>query len=160
MRPLAFALLLGIVGCASFEDSVVFHPRVETALPPMPPGVTAFDFDLPLASDVKVHARFYEQAGATGTILFCPGNAGNMESRADTIKDLRVLLNMQVLIFDYPGYGASTGTPSEAGCYEAADAAYEWLAGQAVARRSRSDRDLRREPRRSRRGRSRHEEAA
>jgi fermentation-respiration switch protein FrsA (DUF1100 family) len=32
-----------------------------------------------------------------------------------------------VLIFDYPGYGRSTGKPSESGCYAAADAAYDWL---------------------------------
>jgi uncharacterized protein len=135
MRRYAVAVLLGIVGCASFEDSVVFHPRIETSLPPAPPGVVSSDFDLPLANNVKVHARLYAQQGATGTILFCPGNAGNMESRADTIKDLRVLLNMQVLIFDYPGYGASSGTPSEAGCYASADAAYEWLRTQAAAKK-------------------------
>ena len=32
-----------------------------------------------------------------------------------------------VLIFDYPGYGRSSGRPSEAGCYAAADACYDWL---------------------------------
>jgi fermentation-respiration switch protein FrsA (DUF1100 family) len=32
-----------------------------------------------------------------------------------------------VLIFDYPGYGRSSGRPSEAGCYAAGVAAYEWL---------------------------------
>lgn len=30
-------------------------------------------------------------------------------------------------IFDYPGYGYSEGKPNEAGCYAAADAAYDWL---------------------------------
>ena len=32
-----------------------------------------------------------------------------------------------VLIFDYPGYGRSGGKPTEAGCYAAGDAAYDWL---------------------------------
>jgi fermentation-respiration switch protein FrsA (DUF1100 family) len=36
-------------------------------------------------------------------------------------------LGISVLIFDYPGYGRSDGTPTEAGCYAAADAAYHWL---------------------------------
>jgi abhydrolase domain-containing protein 17 len=31
-----------------------------------------------------------------------------------------------VLAYDYPGYGASTGAPSEAGAYAAADAAYDY----------------------------------
>jgi fermentation-respiration switch protein FrsA (DUF1100 family) len=32
-----------------------------------------------------------------------------------------------VLIFDYPGYGKSEGSPTEAGCYSAATAAFDWL---------------------------------
>jgi fermentation-respiration switch protein FrsA (DUF1100 family) len=32
-----------------------------------------------------------------------------------------------VLVFDYPGFGQSEGRTSEAGCYAAADAAYDWL---------------------------------
>jgi fermentation-respiration switch protein FrsA (DUF1100 family) len=35
-----------------------------------------------------------------------------------------------VLIFDYPGYGRSEGKPSEAGCYAAAHAAYQWLVAE------------------------------
>ena len=127
MRRSALLLLLAILGCASFEDSVVFHPATYIDVPPPTPGVTAVDVDLPLATDVKVHARWYPQDGAKGTILYGPGNAGNLEDRADAIKNLRVFLGMNVLIFDYPGYGKSTGTPTEAGCYDAADAAYRWL---------------------------------
>jgi fermentation-respiration switch protein FrsA (DUF1100 family) len=36
-------------------------------------------------------------------------------------------LGESVLVFDYPGFGLSEGKPSEAGCYAAADAAYDWL---------------------------------
>ena len=50
-----------------------------------------------------------------------------MQSRAAQVRDLWVGLGESVLIFDYPGYGKSDGTPSEAGCYAAADAAYQWL---------------------------------
>jgi fermentation-respiration switch protein FrsA (DUF1100 family) len=30
-------------------------------------------------------------------------------------------------LFDYPGYGRSTGETTEAGCYAAGDAAFDWL---------------------------------
>ena len=40
---------------------------------------------------------------------------------------LRHQIGESVLIIDYPGYGKSSGSPSEAGCYAAADAAYDWL---------------------------------
>ena len=36
-------------------------------------------------------------------------------------------LGVSVLIFDYPGYSRSGGKPTEAGCYAAAEAAYQWL---------------------------------
>jgi hypothetical protein len=127
MRRFAVVFLFGLVGCASMEDSIVFHPATYADMPPTR-GVTAADVDLPLANDVKVHARWYPQDGAKGTVLYCHGNAGNLEDRAEAIKQLRSFLGMNVLIFDYPGYGKSTGTPSEAGCYAAADAAYNWLA--------------------------------
>ena len=126
MRPIILVLLAAMFGCASLEDSVVFHPVTYVDSPP-PLGVTATDVDLPLANDVKVRARWYPQDGAKGTVLYCPGNAGNLEDRAEVVKQLRVFLGFNVLIFDYPGFGRSTGTTTEAGCYDAADAAYHWL---------------------------------
>jgi hypothetical protein len=41
-------------------------------------------------------------------------------------------LGESVLVFDYPGYGRSGGTPSEAGCYAGADAAYDWLTHRGI----------------------------
>ena len=37
-------------------------------------------------------------------------------------------LGLNLLAFDYRGYGESGGTPSEAGLYRDADAAYRYLA--------------------------------
>ncbi len=62
-----------------------------------------------------------------GAMLYCHGNAGNLSSRADVIREWQEGLGQAVLIFDYPGYGRSEGKPGEAGCYAAADAAYDWL---------------------------------
>jgi fermentation-respiration switch protein FrsA (DUF1100 family) len=60
-------------------------------------------------------------------LLYCHGNAGNISHRTGAVKELLDELGESVLIFDYPGFGKSGGQPSEAGCYAAADAAYEWL---------------------------------
>jgi uncharacterized protein len=43
------------------------------------------------------------------------------------MEELRRELGVPVILVDYPGYGRSGGSPSEAGCYAAADAAYDWL---------------------------------
>jgi uncharacterized protein len=36
-------------------------------------------------------------------------------------------MKLNVLIIDYPGYGKCGGSPSESGCYAAADAWHDWL---------------------------------
>lgn len=55
-------------------------------------------------------------------ILFFHGNGGNVSHR---IQKIRYFLKMgaSVLIFDYRGYGASTGRPDEAGTYRDGEAA-------------------------------------
>src|SRR5262249_8780422 len=62
-----------------------------------------------------------------GAVLYLHGNAGNLSWRGDSMQRFRQILDQPVLIVDYPGYGKSTGKPSEVGCYAAADAADEWL---------------------------------
>ena len=61
-----------------------------------------------------------------GAILYCHGNAGNLSHRGPRSPGFATL-GESILIFDYPGYGKSGGRPSEQGCYQAADAAYDWL---------------------------------
>ena len=79
------------------------------------------------ASDgVRLHAWFIPAAHPRATVLFCHGNAGNISHRLDSIRLLHSL-GLQVLIFDYRGYGLSEGKPSEAGTYRDADAAWRYL---------------------------------
>lgn len=60
------------------------------------------------------------------TVLFCHGNGGNISHRLDSINVLHEL-GLSCFIFDYRGYGASEGKPSEEGTYLDARAAYKWL---------------------------------
>lgn len=65
---------------------------------------------------------------AGSTALICHGNAGNLSDRLDMIMIFHKL-NMDVFIFDYRGYGNSTGKPSESGTYTDALAAWNYLIG-------------------------------
>ena len=121
---LVFVVLLA--GCESLENHFVFHPspadpRSSNAPPPIK------DIELRTADGVKIHARWCPHPNAKGVVIYCPGNAGNLEHRGKIMRDLWESLERSVLIFDYPGYGRSEGKPSEAGCYAAATAAYDWL---------------------------------
>jgi fermentation-respiration switch protein FrsA (DUF1100 family) len=61
-------------------------------------------------------------------LLICHGNAGNLSefSRPAHYAGLH-RLGLNLLVFDYRGYGESAGVPSEAGLYRDADAAYRYL---------------------------------
>ena len=116
-------LIVGLVaGCASVENRLLFHPL---PAPQARRGVE--DLDLRLPDGSTIHAQWHPCVSTTGALLYCHGNAGNLEQRGELVRQLRDGLQRSVLIFDYPGYGSSAGQPSEAGCYAAADAAYDWL---------------------------------
>src|SRR5262249_31203608 len=59
--------------------------------------------------------------------LMMHGNAGNITHRVDRITMWQRSLNVSVFVFDYRGYGRSTGQPNEPGVYSDARAAYRWL---------------------------------
>lgn len=63
-------------------------------------------------------------------VLYCHGNGGNLSLRFEGVKRWLQLLEVGVLIFDYPGYGKSLGKPSEQGCYLSSKAALDWLLQQ------------------------------
>lgn len=50
-------------------------------------------------------------------VLFCMGNAGNISHRLETLQLLHHL-GVATFIFDYRGYGRSTGTTTETGTYQ------------------------------------------
>jgi len=60
---------------------------------------------------------------AAPLVLYFPGNAGNRSGRINDLREFTVC-GFDVLIFDYRGYGDSTGSPSEAAL--SADALLVW----------------------------------
>ncbi|HYL80527.1 MAG TPA: alpha/beta hydrolase [Candidatus Acidoferrum sp.] len=63
----------------------------------------------------------------TAVLLWCHGNAGNIIHRLDNLAELH-RIGLSVFLFDYRGYGRSSGRPSEAGLYRDATAAYAHVA--------------------------------
>jgi uncharacterized protein len=71
-----------------------------------------------------------------GHLLVCHGNAGNIGDRV-LHAALMTAVGFDVLLFDYRGYGRSSGTPSEGGTYRDARAALRCLLEQPGADPSR-----------------------
>ena len=60
------------------------------------------------------------------TILFSHGNGVDVGQAAGAAKLLCRRLNVDVIVYDYPGYGGNTHPPSEEGAVQAAHAAYDY----------------------------------
>ena len=122
-----YVLFIGVL--LAFEDRFVYRPNARGGYwAPAPEELAAEDVWLTSADGTDIHAWWCPVKDSDGATLFCHGNAGNLSNRSGDIRNIRDGLGQSVLIFDYPGFGKSGGTPSEAGCYAAADAAYDWLA--------------------------------
>lgn len=131
-----------IVVFAAIQDNLIFPGRAsqgrpEAAVTP-PPGAEMVTlrgadggrivalFGPALNADGTPHA----EAGKRPTLLFFYGNGMHLATSLDLFESFR-RLGANVLIPDYPGYGLSAGSPSEAGCYAAADAGLAHLRGRA-----------------------------
>ncbi|MBI1914441.1 MAG: alpha/beta hydrolase [Planctomycetes bacterium] len=126
------SLYLGVfLVLLALERWLIFHPTTYPAdwIDP-PPALHAEDVWLSLEDGARIHAWWCPAEGwrpSKGAILYAHGNAGNLSYRAEPVRMWQEHTGMGVLIFDYPGYGRSSGKPNEAGCYAAADAGYDWL---------------------------------
>ncbi|MCZ6841323.1 MAG: alpha/beta hydrolase [SAR324 cluster bacterium] len=123
----ALALLVVAWLRYGLEPSMLYHP---TSLG----GTTPRDFALPYR-EVALETEDGETLGAwwcprpereAPLLLFFHGNAGNREDRLHNVAGLW-RAGISVLIFDYRGYGGSTGRPSEAGLLADGLAAFDWL---------------------------------
>ncbi len=127
----AIVCYLGVLIVLPFlENRLLYHPvrAAEDWLPP--PNARVQDVELRSSNGTRLHAWWCpvkDWQPEHGAMLYCHGNAGNLSYRGQAVALWQQALGISVLIFDYPGYGRSEGTPTEAGCYAAADAAYECL---------------------------------
>ena len=73
-------------------------------------------------------------SGELSVLLFAHGNADDLGSSQSQLQWYSDRMDMVTVSFDYPGYGHSSGAPSEAGVYQSVLAAYEYCVGHLNAR--------------------------
>lgn len=136
LNTLLYTLSVVIVMyCAMVAYLLVMQPRL-IYLPDMPtraleatPRDIGLDYEtlqLETTDGERLHGWYVAAQQARATLLFCHGNAGNISHRLESLRIFNAL-GLNVLMFDYRGYGRSTGKPSEAGTYSDADAAWRYL---------------------------------
>ncbi len=101
-------------------ERLIFQPDLH--VPPPPPG--AEERWLHTADGLRLHAWYAGGAPSLPTLLWSHGNGGNIAGRTDVLLALAAH-GLNVLAYDYRGYGKSHGRPTEHGAYLDAQAAYD-----------------------------------
>ena len=128
LRSVAF-IYVGVLVLLVLLENYLVYPASTAAQSwvPQPQGSDIQDVELVSPSGAKIHGWWLPHPTSDRTLYILHGNAGNLSWRGQTMLELRRILDTAVLLFDYPGYGKSEGSPSEAGCYDAATVGYEWV---------------------------------
>jgi uncharacterized protein len=111
---------------SSLERRSLYFPFREIGGTPKSIGLAYESVTLTAKDGVKIHAWWIPAKDARLSVLFSHGNAGNISHRLEKLKILHNL-GLNVLMFDYRGYGESEGIPTEKGTYLDAEAAYDHL---------------------------------
>ena len=114
---LGLAYLGGMIYAATFADKMIF-PEVPKSYVDGPET-----FKLKARSGANITATYLEAPGSRRLLLYSHGNAADLGMIRSDLETFQAA-GISVLAYDYPGYGTSSDTASEAGVYAAADAAY------------------------------------
>lgn len=86
-----------------------------------------------VSDEIRVFGWYVDAGPKKPVLLWCHGNAGNITHRLENLRDL-YRQGVSAFLFDYRGYGKSTGLPSESGLYADALASYHYVTeGRGIA---------------------------
>lgn len=131
----AIGLVLGMIAAVYlglclllfvFQSKLLYMPWRKVEMTPADLRLPFEDLRIATPDGQTLAAWYIPADNAETTVLFCHGNAGNIGHRLDTL-DLFHDLGLNCLIFDYRGYGQSTGNPSEDGTILDALTCRQWL---------------------------------
>ncbi len=113
-----------------FERSQVYHPTRTLEVSASVLGRPFDEVRFHATDGTRLHGWFFAAAGASArsrfAFLVCHGNGGNISHRLG-LCDALLRTGAAVLVFDYRGYGQSSGRPDEEGTYRDAQAAHSVL---------------------------------
>jgi uncharacterized protein len=123
---LVLMYLIALAGLYFFQNRLLYFPTREVRGAPEQIGLAFEEATLKTKDGVNLDGWYIPADSAKATLLFCHGNAGNIGDRLESIAQFH-RLGLAVFIFDYRGYGKSTGRPDEKGTYLDAEAAWDYL---------------------------------
>ena len=109
-----------------FQPRLVYFPMKALAATPATIGLAYEDLRLDTGAGTTLHGWYLPGREDAHTLLFLHGNAGNISHRLDSLRIFNSL-GLNILIFDYSGFGQSGGTPGEQQTYDDARIAWDYL---------------------------------
>lgn len=111
-----------------FERTHLYFPERAYEMTPADLGLPFREVSFISSDGETITGWWIPAEKARGALLYCHGNGGNVSTN---LQNARVFheLHLSVLLFDYRGYGRSSGRPSEEGTYRDGRAAFAHLTG-------------------------------
>ena len=130
MINLILTLVVAVLALNAFmylqQPAMIFFPYKQLDAYPTDWGLEYEDVQINTSDGISLHGWYIPKQGASHTLLFLHGNAGNISHRRESINIFHKL-GLSILIVDYRGYGKSQGVPNEKGLYLDASAAWHYL---------------------------------
>lgn len=125
----AATLYLGFLGLLYFSQGSIIYPGAKNKVdptPPQAPGAEVLKISTPLANveAIFLPATLTSDDARQPVVIFGHGNGEVIDNWLTSLDGFRQR-GIGVLLVEYPGYGRSTGSPSEAGIRAVMDAAYD-----------------------------------
>ena len=121
-----YAAFVGVVYV--LQERLMYHPKEHLGTTPGHHGLVFEPVSFNTSDGETLFGWWLPARRERGVMLFLHGNAGNMADRIESLKIFNSL-GLSVFIFDYRGYGQSSGTSTENGLYEDSESAWRYLTG-------------------------------
>ncbi len=108
------------------QSNMVYFPSAIVDITPDKINLQYEEVNLTTSDNVTINGWYIPTEETQNTILVAHGNGGNISDMMETIRQFHSM-GLNIFIFDYRGYGQSTGHPDEAGTYIDAETAWKYL---------------------------------
>ena len=133
LLALAVAILVALVIVRwlvrYYEPQLAFYPTKGEDATPAAYGVPFTPLTVTTSDGARIRVWHMPHSNPRAQVVYFHGNGGNLSMWADILVPI-ARRGLDVIAFDYRGYGLSTGSPTEPGLYRDVDAVLELAHGR------------------------------
>ena len=122
------SLVTVFCGCSTLENKIIYAPSVYPNNWNSIEDHRIKEVHFATTDSHQIHGLLAHHPNPRAVVLFAHGRQGNVTTPIKQLTSFADRHQVSVLIFDYRGYGKSSGRPDENGLYEDARAARRFLA--------------------------------